>query len=419
MARSELDSLTLLLQVGQLFNSTLDLGEVLNLVIDQVIAALRAERGILLLYDEDGQLRVRAARGVDRQTLESPEFEYSRSIVERVAREGEPLLTSDAQDASWLSTRQSVIALGLRSVLCVPLHVKGTRIGVVYVDNRLQAGIFTPEDLELLTTIAGSAATAIENARLYEIAVEKGRMEQELQMARSLQASFIPRATPALEGWDIAARWHPAREVSGDYYDFPPGDRDKLHVIIADVSDKGMAAALFMSLTRATVRASIEGALAPAAAVASANRLLSADAARGMFVSLFYLTLEPASGQVAYVNAGHNPPLLYRAGAAAPETLPRTGMVLGIDDAMEYGQQSLQLAPDDLLLLYTDGVTDALDPAGELFGETRLEQFVAARRDLPSEQILHELMAAIQAFSGGGPPFDDITLVLLKRAGPA
>ena len=417
MSLSTVDRLTLLWEISQLFSSTLNLNEVLNLVIDEVIAALRAERGIILLYDDKQQLQVRVARGVDQQTLESPEFEFSRSIVERVAREGEPQLTSDAQDERWLSQRESVISLGLRSVLCVPLQVKGSQIGVIYVDNRLQAGLFMPPDLELLTTIATSAAGAIENARLYEIAVEKGRMERELQMARELQAGFIPRDTPRVPGWEIAARWYPARQVSGDYFDFLQPEPDRLGVVIADVSDKGMPAALFMTLTRSLVRASLADSASPAAGIASANRLLCADASRGMFVTLFYLALDAATGELTYVNAGHNPPILYRPGAAEMEALTRTGMLLGIEPAATYEEGTTRLAPGDLLLLYTDGVTEAVDPAGEMFGEERLRALIRRGGDRPADELLDRLTEAVRDFTVEAAPFDDIALVLLKRCG--
>lgn len=415
MSQSTVDRLTLLWQISQLFNSTLNLEEVLNTVIDQVIVVLQAERGIVLLYDADRQLQVSVARGVDQQMLASPEFEFSRSIVERVAEEGAPQLTSDAQDDRWLSQRESVHSLGLRSVLCVPLIVKGGQIGVIYVDNRLQAGIFMPADLELLTTIAGSAATAIENARLYEIAVEKGRLEQELQMAQSIQASLIPQFPPELPGLAIAARWHPAREVSGDFYDFLETEMGNLGLVIADVADKGIGAALFMMLARSIVRASVTGARSPAAAIAQANRLLCADAHDGMFVSLFYLAIDPASSQLTYVNAGHNPPLLYRAREGDLQTLSRTGMLLGIEASAPYTQQSLYLESGDLVLLYTDGIIDAQNPAGEPFGNRRLQQLLRSSQHLPAGKILETLMAAVQDFKSQSPSYDDITLVILKR----
>src|SRR5512137_227685 len=176
MIQASADRLALLYRISQDFNSSLDLNEVLNRVIDEVIAAVRAERGFLMLRDATGQLHFRVARGIDRHTIEQPQFQVSRSVIKRVAEEGRSLLTSNAQADAALKAQQSVMILGLSSILCVPLQIKGALLGVIYVDNRVQSGIFQPADLELLNAIASNAATAIENARLYQVAVKQGRL---------------------------------------------------------------------------------------------------------------------------------------------------------------------------------------------------------------------------------------------------
>jgi phosphoserine phosphatase RsbU/P len=383
-----------------------------------VIAATRAERGFLMLPDADGRLVFRAARGMDQQTIEAPEFQISRGVVERVAREGRPCLTSNAQDDAWLSKRESVMVLGLRSILCVPLQLKGATLGIIYVDNRLQAGLFTPDDLELLTAIASSAAIAIENARLYQVAVEKGRMERELQVAREVQASLIPRETPRIAGWDFAAWWQPARQVAGDFYDFipitlvkVPDPSQGLGIVIADVSDKGMPAALFMALTRSIVRASVSSAQLPAQCMTQANRLVCADAANGMFVTLFYAQLDPLSGEVVYVNAGHNPPLLYSARQDKLVELGRTGMALGVDEACVFEGRTVQLNSGDFLLFYTDGVTEAPDAQGQEFGAERLRQVIFDHRRASAAVLMAALNQAVSSLA----PFDDITVVVARR----
>jgi len=408
------DRLALLYRLSQTFSSSLDLDEVLNCVMDEIIAALRAERGFLMLRDGAGDLMFRVARGLDHRTLESPEFQVSRGIVERVAREGQPQLTSDAQSDLWLSGRDSVRSLGLRSVLCVPLHFKGAILGVVYVDNRLQAGIFTQADLELLTSIASSAATAIENARLYRVAVEQGRIERELQVAREVQASLLPPETPNLAGWDFAARWRPAREVSGDFYDFVPMD-GRLGVVIADVSDKGMPAALFMALSRSIIRASVTSDRLPAESIAQANRLICADSMDSMFVTLVYMQLDPATGELAYVNAGHNPPLLYHAVEGELVSLTGTGMALGLFDSVDFAGRAVRLAPGDFILLYTDGVTEALDTQYRAFGEERLQRVLLDNRAARAEEMATALEEALTDFTGAAAPSDDITFVIAKR----
>ncbi len=204
------ERLALLARLAQQFNSSLDLNEVLSRVMDEVIAAVRAERGFVMLHDDDGRLLFQVARNMDQSTIDEPGFQVSRGVIERVAAEGRTLLSSDAQHDDRFSMRQSVVSLGLRSILCAPLIVRDQTTGVIYVDSRLQAGIFTPDDRELLTGIASSAAIAIENARLYQAAVEKGRLERELQMARDLQAGLLPHDVPVLPGWEFASKWQPA-----------------------------------------------------------------------------------------------------------------------------------------------------------------------------------------------------------------
>jgi sigma-B regulation protein RsbU (phosphoserine phosphatase) len=217
-------------------------------------------------------------------------------------------------------------------------------------------------------------------------------------------------------GWDFAARWQPAREVAGDYYDFIPGEApDYLGLVIADVTDKGMAAALFMALTRSTVRACLGRGAAPADGVALANQLIAGDATNGMFVTLCYAQLDLAAGNLVFVNAGHNPPLVYQAAGERWLTLTRTGMALGILPEAHYEQRTLALSSGDFVLLYTDGVTDALNAQGEDFGLQRLRSVVAAHRAEPATQLLAALEQALADFTGAAAPFDDLTLLIARR----
>jgi sigma-B regulation protein RsbU (phosphoserine phosphatase) len=408
------DRLTLLYHLSQTFNSSLDLDEVLNRVMDEIIAAMGAERGFVMLREDDGGLVFRAARGIDQKTIDEPQFHISRSVVEEVAREGQPLLTSDAQRDSRFSSSQSVRGLRLRSILCAPLKIKDRISGVVYVDNQLRAGIFTEADLELISAIASSAAIAIENARLYQVAIEKGRLERELQVAREVQSSLIPRETPDIAGWDFAARWKPARQVSGDFYDFVPVGQ-RLGIVIADVSDKGMPAALFMALSRSIIRASVTSTRSPAEDIDQANRLICADSTDSMFVTLFYAQLDPETGELVYVNAGHNPPLLYRANQDELIELTRTGMVLGLFEAVDFEQGTVQLNPADFILLYTDGVSEAMDAHNREFGKERLRRVLLENRQALAEDMAEALEQALTAFTGEAAPSDDITFVIVRR----
>jgi serine phosphatase RsbU (regulator of sigma subunit) len=398
------DRLALPYRVSEAFNSSLDLDAVLTRVMDEVIAATRAERGFLMLYDADGKLACRAARGLDRQTIDAPEFQISRGLVERVAR-----FYHRVDDGTGFVTH---------ALMAAPLIVNERVIGVVEVSNK--PGGFAESDLDLLSTIAGGAAIAIENARLYQIAVEKGRIERELQVAYEVQSSLLPAATPQIPGWEFAALWHPARTVGGDYYDFVPRvgahSRAPLQgIIIGDVTDKGMPAALFMALTRSTVRASLVPGRSPAECITRANALIAADSLNGMFVSLFYAQLDSATGDLTYVNAGHNPPLRYRSAHGDLVELTRTGIVLGIERAFQFEQRTVTLARGDFVLLYTDGVTEAADAQLNEFGVERMMQMVLDNRTGSAGEIITAVKTDLDSFTKDVTQFDDITMVAVKR----
>jgi phosphoserine phosphatase RsbU/P len=410
------DRLALLYQLSQTFNSSLDLDEVLNRVMDEVITATRAERGFVMLKDEpSGELVFRVARGMEQQIIDDPQFQISRSIVERVAREGQAVLTSDAQTDERFNLRQSVMILGLRSILCVPLNLKNRTLGVVYVDNRLQAGIFTQGDLDLLSAIASSAAVAIENARLYQVAVEKGRMEQEMQVARRVQSALLPKRLPDIAGWEFAAYWQPARMVGGDYYDYIPAAEERPGLLIGDVTDKGMPAALFMAFTRSVVRTSMSLVAKPAEGICRANRIICEDAEDALFVSLFYAQLDPLRSELCWVNAGHHPPLFYHQADSRLEHLAPTGLPLGMDADATYEEKSSVLERGDFVVLYTDGVLDASTLDEQEFGMDRLKRAVLAARQQSAVGIVAAIEAAVEEYTAGAPPIDDITLLVIKR----
>lgn len=415
MAESSSARLDLVYRISQSLNSSLELDVVMESLMDEVISATNAERGFLMLFEEDGTLSFRTARGMDRQTIEESEFKISRGIVERVAHEGIPLLTSNAQLDERLDQRASVKLYGLRSVLCVPIQQKEDVLGVIYVDNRFQNGIFSADDLELLTSIASSAGIAIDNARLYQIAIEKGRMERELQMARDVQVSLIPPEIPRMAGWDFAACWRPAHEVSGDFYDFIPFADGRLGVVIADVSDKGMPAAMFMALSRSIIRAVVGTNDDLAADISKVNQLIWRDAAEGMFITLLYAVFSPHTGLVQYVNAGHNPPMLIRSQAPQVEKLARTGMAAGVEGDTPYQQGILELKKGDFLLFYTDGVIDA-QIGGAAYGEERLEKALKQYASLSASELIHRLEKEVCQFSAGATPVDDVTLLIAKSS---
>ncbi|UCC86756.1 MAG: SpoIIE family protein phosphatase [Anaerolineales bacterium] len=266
----------------------------------------------------------------------------------------------------------------------------------------------------VVESLASQAAVALNTQSLLRSQQALLKLEHELQMAYGVQASLLPRETPQAPGWEFAARWQPAREVSGDFYDFVPSHQ-QLDIVIADVSGKGMPAALFMALSRSTLRASVAATPSPAEGIQQTNRLLCADSGNSMFVTLFYAQLNPATGQMTYVNAGHNPPLLYRAQEDELIELTRTGMPLGLFEMIDFEQRVVELDPGDFILLYTDGVNEAMDADGDVFGEERLRQVLLEKHQLKVEDMAEALEVALTNFTGGVARSDDITFVIARR----
>jgi phosphoserine phosphatase RsbU/P len=409
------EHLLTLFEITRTMISSLDFDEVLNTVMDSVMQVTRAQRGFLMIADEAGQLQVRVARNIDGGKL-ADEASYSTTIVNQVVSTREPLLTNNAQYDDRYKAGQSIIMRGLRAILCAPMLAKGRVIGVVYVDSSLKHGMFSESDLQLLKLVAGQAGVAIENARLYQVAVEKGRLDRELQMAREIQESLLPRKLPALHGYQVAARWRSAREVAGDFYDVFRLADGRMGLVIADVSDKGAPAALFMAATRSMIRSHAFAGLSPLETLGRTNDLTVEDAENGMFVTTYYSVYE-AGGTSVHVNAGHNPPLLYRCAERQVHVMPRGGLAIGWFSNNPMQPVELQLAPGDVMVYYTDGLTEAENEQGDYFGEGRLIQAILDAAEYGAQDILNYIVDQVDAFCGNVPAFDDLTLCVVRYTG--
>jgi sigma-B regulation protein RsbU (phosphoserine phosphatase) len=401
------EHLATLYEITRTLNSSLNLDEVLQNVMDRVIEVTRAERGFLMLRDDpQNKLVFKVARGMDRSDLESPGFQISTTIIGEVEKTRKALLTDNAQYDDRFVRGESIMVLGLRSILCVPILIKDRLIGLVYVDNRLQSGLFQEEHLALLTAFATQAGIAIENARL----------EKELQMAHDIQRGLLPRELPVLPGYEIAADWKSAREVAGDFYDFYPLGDGSLGMVIADVSDKGAPAAIFMAVARSLIRGNVLLTSTPEEMLRRVNCTILSDTQSGMFVTMYYTILKPG-GQMIGVNAGHNRPLLCRMHQNIHEFLPRGGHPLGWFDDLPVKAVEYRLEKDDILVFYTDGLTEAENTQTEPYGEKRLVEVVRASTGQPAAEILKRIIDSVAAFMGAAPPFDDTTLVVVRYVG--
>ncbi len=390
------------------------LSELFDLVLELLLEAVTAERGAILLL-EGGVPQIKASRA--RQQGDAL-TRVSRSISRRVIEERVSLLLPNVLEDARFRSEDSILASGIRTAMCAPLWVsaagegKDSVIGLVYVDKIQHAHAFTEDDLRVLTALANVAAAKIENVRLLEESLEKRRMEEDMRMAAEIQNGLLPRQAPEVQGWDVAGSNRPCRTVGGDYYDFAV-ERGRLLLALGDVSGKGTGAALLMTVLRAAVRAHwTDPGLAEA--VGRINRTVCQNVPSSKYVTFFLAALDPASGRLDYVNAGHNPPILVRA-AGTVEKLAAGGLVLGIFETVSYEGGAVVLEPGDMLVIYSDGVTETWDPDGEEFGEDKLVALAVADRAMGANDLQNAILCEIERFEQGARATDDRTLLVLKR----
>lgn len=410
------EHLKTLYHISMTMNSSLEFDEALENVIEAMMKATKAERGVLMgVDDQSGELRLLAARGVTGEKL-AQEDAYSTTIVNQVVATRQALLTNNAMFDTRITPGQSIIMRGLRAILCAPMMVQDRLVGVVYVDTSMRTGNFTESDRDLLTAIANQAGITLENARLYGVAVEKGRLEHELQLAREIQQGLLPRRKPHLSGYQVQATWKSAREMAGDFYDYFTLNDDSFGVVIADVSDKGAPSALFMAVARSMIRSHAYSGMSPRETLAQTNDLILEDAESGMFVTVYHSVFY-AGGHSTHINAGHNPPLIYRTSTGEASYMSRGGRAIGWFPDNPLREVELQLDPGDILVYYTDGLTDAENPQGENFGEVRLAQSVLEVANESADDILNHILQSVEVFAEGVTPFDDLTLVVVRYTG--
>jgi len=300
-------------------------------------------------------------------------------------------------------------------MLGLPLLARGHLVGAMLVDHPALGGdAIDPRRHSILSGIAHQTAIALENARLQAEASAAERLERELEVARDIQTSFMPDTFPAEPGWDVAACYRAARQVGGDFYDFFPLDDHRWAVVVADVADKGVPAALFMALSRTLLRAVGSNRKQPAETLRVVNDLLLRDTRSELFVTVWYGLWDARTGEICYSSAGHNPPLLIRADGSA-EQLDSKGIALGVVPNAPLQEKSITLQPGDMLASYTDGVTEALRSDKSEFGVLGLKSALVRLRKRPAQDVANGVLTTLDTFVASEPQFDDITLIVIKR----
>ncbi len=384
--------------------------ELLDLILDRAFEVLQPEDAAIFLRGSDGELY----KAAERQSPQSTgRLLVSRRLAEEVTVKGAAALVLDAQLDARFSGAESILASGVRSIVAAPLLDADGCLGMIALYSRMHVRRFSEQDLELLVSLAAAAALRVRNLALVEEAARRQVLDRELALAHDIQMGMLSRRVPHLPEVDLAAELRPARSVGGDLYDMlVVGGR--LWFIVGDVSGKGIGAALLMAVAQTLFRAIAASGLSLSEVASRMNRELCRDNDRSMFVTAFAGCLDLATGRLQVVNAGHNVPYALERDHAARELRVANGSALGVIETSEFPVTDLDFRPDDGLVIYTDGVSDALDAAGASFGTTRIEECLAEGPAEPAAAIVRRIFARVDGFAGAAPQEDDITVVAIR-----
>jgi sigma-B regulation protein RsbU (phosphoserine phosphatase) len=407
------------------------LDDVLSLVLDSAIDVSGAERGFIMLATATGELEFKMARGRGRTTLSGGSFATSRKIPEEVFRTGEPRVVPDLLDGELANVHMGTVALGIRNVLCVPLRLvryldkaeaadveRERRIGVLYLDSREKGVLMSSSTRAALETLATEAAVAIENARLYRETMEKARMEQEMRIAAEIQQALLPKMARAGSFFAAAAASIPCRSIGGDFYDYVDLPAGALGFALGDVAGKGPPAALLSAMMQGIFAAQAASSDSPSQTISRVNLALYRRGIESRFVTLMYGAIAP-DGRLTYCNAGHNPPLIVsRSGSAATvRRLECGGPIVGLFEAATFEEETVILTDGDWLIVFSDGVSEAMSASGDEYGESRIVSCVEKHKSMEPRQLLESLFADVRDFTRGAPQSDDITAMVLRYGG--
>lgn len=407
-----------LLGVARTLSSISDLGDLIEAIFRSLRQVVDYDAAAIYLVNRQTQaLEPESAVGYPEGSEEAFRLQVGQGIVGWVAKTGEPVIVPDVRsDARYVAARPES-----RSELAAPLLLGGRAIGVFNLESDLEDA-YHEGHLEIVMAFAAQAAVAVERARTTIELLERRRLEKELAIAREIQLSFLPKAAPQIPGFDLAGTARPHDEVGGDYYDFIPVSDSRLGVAIADVSGKGIPAALIMAGFRMSLLAEIRNEFAIRAVIRKVNSLLYESTDRDKFVTAFYGVLDHRSRTLIYSNAGHNPPMVFRRGGGV-EYLLEGGLALGVLREARYDERPVGLSDGDVLVMFTDGVSEAESPEGDMFGTQRIEDCVRAVMDRSARGIMDALLEEVLRWAGERGQSDDLTLVVIKAlpegSGPA
>jgi serine phosphatase RsbU (regulator of sigma subunit) len=426
-ARDDLRQLTALLEGFRALGAGRVLQDVLELVLDAALEVSGAERAFIMLSESGGTLEFKLARARNKKPLTGRTFATSQKIPEEVFKTGRTRVVADLLDAGHADVHMGTVALGIRHVVCVPLNLvqyfesaesrpEDRRIGVLYLDSRERGMLLTDATRVALETLAAEASVAIENARLYREKLEKAKMESEMRIAAEIQQALLPNPLVTTAFVEAAASSIPCRSIGGDFFDYVDESGETFGFTLGDVSGKGPPAALMSALMQGMFTAHVKFSDGPASAVSSMNKALCRRGLESRFVTLMFGAIT-ADGQLTYTNAGHNPPFII--GPSGVRRLEAGGPVVGLLEFAPFDQETVTLSPGDAVIIFSDGVSEALNAAGEEFGDDRLQAVVERAGTVPAAEIVDRIVGEVRAFTKGAPQSDDITVMVIRFRGTA
>ena len=407
-----LEELSFLNDLARSIGASHDSEEVMQTIIRRSLRSVNAEQGDITLVDKESKHTMKTLVRTMVSSTERQPLHLNENLLGWMHINKKPLSIDDpAGDPRFRGVKWDE---SIHSLVCVPLMAKSELIGILTLYNKKGSGGFTENDQRLLAITAAQSAQVVENARLYEKEKALLQINEQVRLASDIQGNLLPDAAPVIPGYDIVGKSIPAQNVGGDYFDFIKIDARRLVVCLGDISGKGLPAALLMANLQATIRGQALFSESVCQCVERANRLLFRSTDDHKFATLFYSVLNHESHKFSYCNAGHNPPLHFSSGAE-PVELSTGGIMVGVIEDAPFAKDKVWLQPGDLVLIYSDGVTEALDADDEEFGELRLKHLVSAHRRAPAAQIVDQIITAVQEFAGDTPQSDDITIVAIKR----
>jgi serine phosphatase RsbU (regulator of sigma subunit)/Na+/proline symporter len=411
------EQLSVLYETARIVAGKADLQAILEKILEHLQQQFKFDICVVRTLDENSEaLTIVSHRGMSSRHLK----EWDRALnLETYA--GTAFLTNSVvvvNDTDFMDKPASAHVVrqeGIASFAHAPITVEGRAVGVLSAFSKTLKGIFTDEFIELFTSLAGQVGLALRNARQTEKLIKAKEHEKELQIARVIQLGLLPTRSPDMQGISLAGMCIPAREVGGDYYDFIHRGQATLDLIIADVSGHNIGAALLMAEVRTFIQAEAKNLQQPGKILSTLNEFLHEDLSRAeLFITMFYLSFDTDTGRLSFANAGHNPPMVWRSETKSFEWLDTEGLILGVKRDVVFEEKQFQMQPGDSLILYTDGITEAANSAGEMFGEGRLCALIEENHKLSPQQIINNLIKQVRSYSGTHILNDDVTLVILK-----